>query len=116
MTQRRPSMAETERGTRAEPPNCDDWRVTAPLVSFGTNHSAGVCIHFAEKVPSPLCPQQPLGAHRDRGRPRRADQRPGGRERRNIQCLLAVSRAATWIVLFDIASWRRVKRGGGWGN
>ena len=23
-------------------------------LSFGTNHSAGVCIHFAEKVPSPL--------------------------------------------------------------
>jgi hypothetical protein len=23
-------------------------------LSFGTNYSAGVCIHFAEKVPSPL--------------------------------------------------------------
>jgi hypothetical protein len=23
-------------------------------LSFGTNHSAGVCIHFAQKVPSPL--------------------------------------------------------------
>ena len=23
-------------------------------LSFGTNHNAGVCIHFAEKVPSPL--------------------------------------------------------------
>ncbi|MCU1458889.1 MAG: hypothetical protein JWL73_2981 [Actinomycetia bacterium] len=23
-------------------------------LSFGTNHDAGVCIHFAEKVPSPL--------------------------------------------------------------
>jgi hypothetical protein len=23
-------------------------------LSFGTNHSAGVCIHFAEKVPSPF--------------------------------------------------------------
>jgi hypothetical protein len=23
-------------------------------LSFGTNHSAGVCIHFTEKVPSPL--------------------------------------------------------------
>jgi hypothetical protein len=23
-------------------------------LSFGTNHSAGVCIHFGEKVPSPL--------------------------------------------------------------
>src|SRR6201987_2331007 len=23
-------------------------------LSFGTDHSAGVCIHFAEKVPSPL--------------------------------------------------------------
>ena len=23
-------------------------------LSFGTNHEAGVCIHFAEKVPSPL--------------------------------------------------------------
>ena len=32
--------------------------VRAPLaddgLSFGTNHSAGVCIHFAEKVPSVL--------------------------------------------------------------
>jgi hypothetical protein len=60
-------------------------------------------------------PQRPLGAHRDRGRPRRADQGPRGRARRNIQYLLALSRPATWIVLFDIASWRRVKRGG-WGN
>ena len=23
-------------------------------LSFGTNHDAGVCIHFAEKVPSPI--------------------------------------------------------------
>jgi hypothetical protein len=23
-------------------------------LSFGTNHNAGVCIHFTEKVPSPL--------------------------------------------------------------
>ena len=23
-------------------------------LSFGTNHDAGVCVHFAEKVPSPL--------------------------------------------------------------
>jgi hypothetical protein len=23
-------------------------------LSFGTNHDAGVCLHFAEKVPSPL--------------------------------------------------------------
>jgi hypothetical protein len=23
-------------------------------LSFGTNHNAGVCVHFAEKVPSPL--------------------------------------------------------------
>lgn len=23
-------------------------------LSFGTNHNAGVCIHFADKVPSPL--------------------------------------------------------------
>jgi hypothetical protein len=23
-------------------------------LSFGTNHTAGVCIHFSEKVPSPL--------------------------------------------------------------
>lgn len=23
-------------------------------LSFGTNHEAGVCLHFAEKVPSPL--------------------------------------------------------------
>jgi len=23
-------------------------------LSFGTNHAAGVCVHFAEKVPSPL--------------------------------------------------------------
>jgi hypothetical protein len=23
-------------------------------LSFGTNHDAGVCIHFVEKVPSPL--------------------------------------------------------------
>jgi hypothetical protein len=23
-------------------------------LTFGTNHDAGVCIHFAEKVPSPV--------------------------------------------------------------
>jgi hypothetical protein len=23
-------------------------------LTFGTNHDAGVCIHFAERVPSPL--------------------------------------------------------------
>ena len=43
-------------------------------------------------------PQWPLGAHRDRGRSRRADQRVGGRARRNIWCLLSLSRPATWIL------------------
>src|ERR1700722_13109501 len=38
-------------------------------------------------------PKWPLGAHRDRGGPRRAAQRPGGQARRSIQCLPALSRA-----------------------
>jgi len=38
-------------------------------------------------------PKWPLGAHRDRGGPRRADQRLGGRAWRIIQCLPALSRA-----------------------
>jgi len=38
-------------------------------------------------------PKWPLGAHRDRGGPRRVDQRLGGRARRSIQCLPALSRA-----------------------
>jgi hypothetical protein len=62
-------------------------------LSFGTNHNAGVWVHFAEKVPSPLRRSGQLGAHRDRGGPRRVDQRLGGRARRNIQCLPALSRA-----------------------
>ena len=62
-------------------------------LSFGTNHNAGVCIHFTEKVPSPLRRSGPLGAHRDRGGPQRAGQRPRGRARRSIQCLPALSRA-----------------------
>src|ERR1700733_11450464 len=38
-------------------------------------------------------PKWPLGAHRDRGGPGRVDQRLGGRSRRSIRCLLALSRA-----------------------
>jgi hypothetical protein len=32
----------------------DGVTLTDDGLSFGTNHNAGVCIHFAEKVPSPL--------------------------------------------------------------
>ena len=38
-------------------------------------------------------PKWPLGAHRDRGGPRRVDQRLGGRGRRSIQYLPDLSRA-----------------------
>ncbi len=31
-----------------------DVRASMAALSFGTNNRAGVCIHFAEKVPSPL--------------------------------------------------------------
>ena len=55
-------------------------------LSFGTNHEAGVCIHFAEKVPSRLSQARPLGAHRDRRGPRGADQGP--RRRHGRRCLI----------------------------
>jgi hypothetical protein len=32
----------------------DGVTLTDDALSFGTNHAAGVCIHFAEKVPSRL--------------------------------------------------------------
>src|SRR5258708_39611667 len=43
-------------------------------------------------------PQWPLGAHRYRGRPRRADQGIGGRARRNIRWLLTLTRSTIWIL------------------
>ena len=62
-------------------------------LSFGTNHNAGVCIHFRGEGAITASPKWPLGAHRDRGGPRRIDQCLGGRGRRSIQCLPDLNRA-----------------------
>ena len=41
-------------------------------LTFGTNRSAGVCVHFREPVPSPLLRHRPHGPHRHRRRRRRS--------------------------------------------
>jgi hypothetical protein len=58
-------------------------------LSFGTNHEAGVCIHFAE---GPVAVEQarPLGAHRDRRGPRGADQGPRRRSGRRCPVLTRI--------------------------
>ena len=43
-------------------------------LTFGTNHDAGVCIHFAAEGAVAAAAPGPFGAHRDGGRPGRPDE------------------------------------------